>query len=101
MTFLKKFEPEKESKLLVWKTRRILLFAGIFLSGLLVIEIWIGHSLINSGEKLQRIDDIKESLTLENQILENEIATRSALINIATRSAELGFSSVKDIQYIR
>jgi hypothetical protein len=82
-------------------TKRITVFIGVFLSILIIIEIWVSHSMINYGENLQRMDNLKRALILENEVLENDIAVEASLPKIASRSAVLGFSDSKDLQYIR
>lgn len=76
-------------------------FIGFSLIFLIVLEIWVQNNLVLYGEKFDRISQIETVLKIENQILENEIATLSSLQNLASKSAELGFSRAEKIQYIR
>ncbi len=80
---------------------KILLRVGIFCLGfLLLLQIWVTHSLISQGANLKKMGDLQNSLTEENLMLENAIASASAYLSIASRSAELGFSVPKAVQYI-
>ena len=75
--------------------------SGIFLVVLVLLQIWISHTMITQGSNLKKIENLERQLTQENLILENEIATTSAFLNIATVSASLGFSVPKTVQYIK
>jgi len=79
----------------------ILKVSGVFLAVLVLLQIWVSHTMITQGSNLKRIEDLERQLSQENLILENEIATTAAFLNIATASASLGFSVPKTVQYIR
>lgn len=98
MTIIKKFEPDKETKKF---PKRYVILALFSLSALILIEIWISNTMVAFGEKVAGIISLKNSLQLENQILQNEIAKYSSLTNVATASSRLGFSPPEGIQYIR
>ena len=98
MTIIKKFEPEQQ------KTTYPKKYIALVVASLLVLvlaEIWASNTVADYGGKLEKLSQLKQSLTLENQILENEIAKSQALKNVASRSAELGFIASDSIQYIR
>lgn len=98
MTIIKKFEPEEQKK--SFPKRQIAIVAvAIFV--LTVIEIWISNMVVTYGEKFEKLSELEQSLNLENQILENEIAKHASLGSIASKSASLGFSKTLSIQYIR
>lgn len=99
MTIIKKFGPETETKSKFPKIWVIL--TSVFLLILVLIEIWVNNTTIDYGSKFEKIMVLKRVLDLENQVLENEIAKDSSLLNISSSSAELGFSSPASIQYIR
>lgn len=98
MTIIKKFEPGIPTKGFS-KKYAVLVATGLFV--LMLIEIWASNNVVTYGDKLERLSMLSKSLSLENQILENEIAKRQSLNNIASKSAELGFSQPESIQYIR
>lgn len=100
MTILKKFETEKEKPKHFWKGKKIIFSVGTGLFILIISEIWVAHTLAISGVKLQEIKDLKKDLTVENQLLRDEIASQSALNKIASQSALLGLTHPSDIQYI-
>lgn len=75
--------------------------SGVFLAVLILLQIWASHTMITQGSNLKKIEDLERQLAQENLILENEIATTAAFLNIATVSASLGFSVPKTVQYIR
>lgn len=98
MTIIHKFEPEKEEKK---GLPRLTIIFIVILAILGVLEIWVSHTLAQYGQKFESMAGLKNSLTLENKILENEIAKLSSLSEIATQSASLGLGKAREIQYIR
>lgn len=98
MTIIKKFEPENTKK--GFSKKYIGLVAGC-LFALMLLEIWVSNNVVTYGEKLQKLSLLEITLNLENQILENEIASVGSLNFVASKSAELGFSEPESIQYIR
>ena len=97
MTIIKKFETSEDKK----SYRKYLLLTLIGLFSLTLVEIWASNTVIAYGEKYEKLFIIERNLRMENQIIENEIAKSSSLTVIASKSAELGFSSSQSIQYIR
>lgn len=98
MTIIKKFEPEEHKKKFPKKYIAAVVFV---LLSLTLVEIWVSNTAVAYGEKFENLTQVEKNLMMENQILENQIAQNAALINIATKSAQLGFSYNPDIQYIR
>ena len=98
MTIIKKFDTEIPEKSFS-KKYISLVVSCLFM--LMLVEIWASNNVVTYGEKLDRLSSLTKTLNLENQILENEIAKKMSLNNIASRSAELGFSVPESIQYIR
>lgn len=98
MTIIKKFEPDIE------KSKFPKFWVGmviVFLLSLSLIEIWVNNVSYEYGMKFEKMTQVEKQLLIENQILENEIARSSSLQSISSKSAELGFSRPKKIQYIR
>ncbi len=98
MTIIKKFEPEEPNKGL---SKRYLSLGLLVLFILMLTQVWASNNVVTYGEKLEKLSVLTRTLSLENQILENEIAKQESLNNIASKSAELGFSEPESIQYIR
>ncbi len=98
MTIIKKFEPVEQKKNNYTKYIVIIL-ASLFT--LTIGEIWASNSVVAFGEKYEKLFALEKNLKMENQIIENEIAKNSSLNVIASKSAELGFSTSQSIQYIR
>ena len=102
MTIIHKFEPDKyEEKKINWRGRRISGVITLSVIALIVVEIWVSHTVANFGEKFKTIETVKKTLVSENKFLENQIAQRSSMQYIASQSAQLGFSAPKNIKYIR
>ncbi|MBI2019894.1 hypothetical protein HYS94_00530 [Candidatus Daviesbacteria bacterium] len=100
MTIIKKFDPDKKDTRQKFPKKYVVL-GGITLFILILIEIWVSNTMVSFGEKLVSINNLKNTIKLENQILQNEIAKYSSLTNVATESSKLGFSKPESIQYIR
>lgn len=96
MTFLSKFETQEKRSL-----PKRFIFIGCALIALVVLEIWVNNAMATFGQKLASIENSQKALQLENRVLENEIAKQTALGNIASASAMLGFIKPKTIQYLR
>lgn len=80
---------------------KIIIPIVIFILLLLILEIWVGNTLSLYGSKIEKIRENQKLLLLEKQILENEIAQKASLQNIASEGAKLGFVKPSLIQYIR
>ena len=65
-----------------------------------IIYIGISSRFITYGEQLDRLEKRQKQLIMENMILENEIASASALRHISVKARELGFGEPK-IMYIK
>lgn len=98
MTIIKKFEPEEHKKKFPKKYIAAVVFV---LLSLTLVEIWVSNTAVAYGEKFEKSTEAEKNLVMENQILENQIAKNASLTNIASKSAQLGFSSTSSIQYIR
>lgn len=81
------------------KKYAVLVAAGLLI--LILAEIWANNNVVTYGGELERMSALTKTISLENQILENEVAVRGALRNVVSKSAELGFSEPESIQYIR
>lgn len=98
MTIIKKFEPEEPRKTL---PKKHIILVTVCLFVLILAEIWVSNNAVAYGGKFEKLSQLIKTLSLENQILENEIASNQSLKNVASKSAELGFSEPESIQYIR
>ena len=67
----------------------------------MIAQIWASNNVVTYGEKMERLSALSKTLSMENQLLQNEIAKEESLINISSKSAGLGFSEPESIQYIR
>ncbi len=97
MTIIKKFEPVEPKRF----SKKYICLVTSCLLVLMLMEIWVSNSIVSYGEKFEKLSSSARVLNFENQILENEIAERASLSNIASKSGELGFSEPQSIQYIR
>lgn len=98
MTIIKTFDTEGTKRKL---PKLYIILATVGLSSLMLIEIWVNNTMIAYGERFEKLTSTEKNLRMENQILENEIAQNSSFINVASKSAQLGFSEQQSILYIR
>lgn len=98
MTIIKKFDPEEYASKF---PKKYVVLAAVSVLILAIAQIWVNNTVVNYGEKLASIAKLKSTLEMENTFLENEMAGRLSLTNIATESSKLGFSKIESIQYIR
>ncbi|MDO8619101.1 MAG: hypothetical protein Q7R49_04145 [Candidatus Daviesbacteria bacterium] len=96
MTITKKMELEESKPF----PRKIIFLGGFVLSVLVILQIWANNTLVTYGTEFEKIRQMQQSLQLENQILENNIAKMSSIDNIATASSILGLEPSKDVQYL-
>lgn len=98
MTIIKKFEPELPHKGI---SKKLAAYIAVCLFILTLVQIWVSNTVVSFGEKFKELSSLEQTLKMENMILENEIAKKASLTNLATKSAELGFHKLESIQYIR
>ena len=103
MTIIKTFDTAETQNgvRLVGIPKKYIVLTIISLVILALIGIWVSNTAVAFGDKYKKLADLEKNLKMENQILENEIAKNSSLSSIASKGAELGFSSTLSIQYIR
>lgn len=84
-----------------FKAGKFMIAAGVLILALVIVEIWVVHTLSSFGVKIKKIEELQNNLELENEILENEISLGSSLNRIASSSASYGLEKPKKVQYIR
>lgn len=104
MTIIKKFDTSQVTKpkfAFPNFSKKFIFFAAAGIFALIVLEVWANNTVVTYGDKLESITALQQSLQMENQILENNIAKMSSLTSIASESALLGFSKAEKLEYIR
>lgn len=71
-----------------------------FLIGV-VTEVWAANRLSTYGEQIAKITQETQQLTLENQLLENEIAQKSSFNQVEKHAKILGFEEIQHVQYLQ
>lgn len=84
-----------------WLGIKILLPAFIAVLPLVILEIWSVNRLATLGQDIAALDKTKQALVLENQGLENEIAQKSSLSLVESKSRLLGFQKIRAITQIQ
>lgn len=67
----------------------------------LFVEVWAVNRLSTSGAKINELKRQQAALQLQNQVLEDKVAQSASLRTIASQSGNLGFGSIKNIEYIK
>lgn len=80
--------------------RKILIFLVLLIFLISIIEIWVVNRLSTYGEQINKLSQTKTSLTLENQILKNQISQKGSLQEIGQKAAGLGYEKIKNVEYI-
>ncbi len=81
--------------------KKIVIFLVVLMVFAAVLEIWVVNRLATFGSQINKLEKNKSALTLQNQILKNQIAQDSSLKVIETKARVLGFEPIKNIQYIK
>lgn len=78
-------------------------FLGLTLAIVLgsIFEIWLLNRLSTYGVEITKLEASQNALRQENLSLKNKIDERSSLLEIQKKASELGFESVKSIQYLQ
>lgn len=75
-------------------SRRRVVGLGVFgLVIMVVLQIWAMNRLAVLGEKITQIEENKATLVMENQLLENRVASKASLQYIQKVADNLGFNS--------
>lgn len=94
MTILKKFETDSILR------KKIIILPILIILLVSVLEIWVVNRLSTYGDQISQLQQREASLRMENQLLENEIAEKSSLIQVDKASKSLGFEKVKKFEYV-
>ncbi|MDO8429366.1 MAG: hypothetical protein Q7S88_01940 [Candidatus Daviesbacteria bacterium] len=65
----------------------------------LVAEVWMVNRLATFGSKLQDLKEEQVTVSLQNQILQNQIAEYVSLVTIDQRAKSLGFDTTLNLDY--
>lgn len=85
-----------------FKRRSSYVVSGILLFlSLTILEIWLVNRLASFGQRMHQLMLAQARLELENQLLENQLASKTSLNYLSLRSEQLGFVRGKDIQYLK
>lgn len=83
-----------------WTRKKILMFFGLILLIVAVLEIWSVNRLATYGEQINRLERSKAALKLENKLLEYEIAKNSSLSESEKYAPYLGFDTTHQVEYL-
>lgn len=95
MSILTKIESQS------WFRKRIIITLSIFMLSLIILEIWVVNRLSTYGEQINKVEQTKADLFLENQILESQLFRLVSLRVIEGESAKLGFEKAAHIEFIK
>lgn len=83
------------------KFLRLVKAISIICLAVFILEIWMMNRLSTYGNKIAQLKEAQSNLEFENRVLENLIAQNSSLSNVDKKAAELGFSTIKNIEYTK
>lgn len=81
--------------------KKILPIIIFLILSIVVVEIWAVNRLATYGTQISKLENAKQSLVLENQVLENQISQKSSLKLMDEKTQTLGFKRVKNIEVIK
>ena len=81
--------------------RKIYIVSAVIILMAIIVEIWTVNRLSTFGQELNKLDQQKAALQLNNQVLQNEIAQDSSLQEISNESKNLGLQPIAHIQYLK
>lgn len=81
--------------------KKIITLVAVLVVAVVFLEIWAVNRLATYGEQINKLEKAKAALLLENQVLENEIAQKSSLSEMAVLSEYLGFTKVSKMEYVQ
>lgn len=96
--------PEKIAKSLqtpLYLKRKLVITLVLVIIFVVTIEIWVANRLSTFGEKINGLESTKYSLQLENDYIRNQIAQKKSLMLNEKKSESLGYTDIKNIQYIK
>lgn len=99
MSLVKKFEEDIEPSR--FSKKRVISLLVVLLVVVVIVEIWSANRLATYGEQINKIEQAKANLELENQILSNEVSKASSLAKLGDYATSLGFESISHIQYLQ
>lgn len=99
MSKVEKLQTSGKNRSFFTKKKIISLFVFTLLIGT-VLEIWVSNRLATFGEQYTKIEQSISDLTLENQLLEDQIAKRESLSRTEKYAGLSGFEEVNNIEYI-
>lgn len=84
----------------LYHRKRILISLVIALLTLIILEIWSVNRLATFGADLSKIEQARQDLTIENQILEDQIAKASSLQEVSKDAQVIGFGNFSNFSYL-
>jgi hypothetical protein len=82
------------------KKKLISLFVFLLLVGV-IVEIWTSNRLATLGTQLITIEKSRDDLSLENELLQIQIARWESIDRTEKYAGLLGFSKINNITYIQ
>lgn len=95
MSILKKLETDSLVR------KKIIILTLVTITLVAILEIWSVNRLSTYGEEINKLEKTRLALNLENQLIQNEIAKYSALIEIEDYAKFLGFERIHNLEYFK
>ncbi len=82
-------------------SRRMMINLSLVILFGIILEIWAVNRLASFGTQYFKINNSKNELILENQLLKNQIARQSSLSVTADFATSLGFEKISKVSYLQ
>jgi hypothetical protein len=81
--------------------RKIILFIALIVILIMILEIWAVNRLATYGDKISKLEQAKNALVLDNQILTRQIAQEASLKTVDQEAKVLGFDRTRKLEYLQ
>jgi hypothetical protein len=88
----------KSVRNILYENKKLLIAIWIIYSVGYLVALTVVNLYASKGERLAELEQQKQQLALDNQILENELSLRASLLYIKSQALRLGFVPIKTIK---
>jgi hypothetical protein len=88
----------KSVRNILYENKKLLIAIWIIYSVEYLVALTVVNLYASKGERLAELEQQKQQLALDNQILENELSLRASLLYIKSQALRLGFVPIKTIK---
>ena len=78
----------------------MLFFLSLVLAIMVILEIWSVNRLSTYGVKINKLEEAKNQIQLENDLLGAQIAKGASLLNVSEKSSQFGLEKIHHTIYL-